>query len=424
MKKIILAGTFLAGVLAVKAQSSVGDFRLDGSQIINDYKLVEYALEQHNPGHTEAYDDWYNQVVEIANRQASRDSRSKLTIPVVVHVVWKETAENIADFYITEQMRVLNEAFQRKNSDSTGLRSIFQPIAGNPNIEFNLVSIERVQTNTVFTQGWDGTYDAVKKAATGGSDAWNTSQYLNIWVAYLQPSQFGAILGYAYPPNGSPNWPSNSGASNANLDGVVVDYHVFRHFGSYLGAAVKGKTAVHEVGHYLGLRHIWGDGSCNVDDGLADTPTAASQTPQNCDKTRNTCNQGAGDMPDMVENYMDYSSDDCLVAFTKDQANIMRTVLQNYRGGLLLAASVDELEENSVSLYPNPSNGTVNYSLDNTIDGSSTVTIFNVSGVEIKKMNINNKFGSVDLSSFDNGVYIFSLNNNGRILNKRIVLNK
>lgn len=418
-------GAFLTGIFTVNAQNSVGDFRLEGSQIVNDYKLVEHAFEQQNPGYTEAYDSWYNQVLEIANRKASRDNRSKLTIPVVVHVVWKENDENILDFYINEQMRVLNEAFQRQNNDTNNLRAVFDPIAGNPNIEFDLVAIERVQTNTTFTQNqFTGLYDEVKQSAYGGSDAWNTSQYLNIWVAYLQPSQFGVILGYAYPPAGAPNWPNGSSASNANLDGVVIDYHVFRHFGTYLGSTIKGRTAVHEVGHYLGLRHIWGDGNCSQDDGLADTPTASSQTPQNCEKNRNTCNQGAGDMPDMEENYMDYSSEVCQNAFTKDQSNMMRTVLQNYRGGLLLTAGVDELEESSISLYPNPSNGTINYSLEENLSENSTITIYNVSGVELKKVNVNNSFGRVDLSNYDNGVYVFSLNNNGRVLNKRIVLNK
>lgn len=423
MKKIVLLGAVLAYSIGLKSQSTE-DFRLEGSQIINDYKIVEHALEQHNPGYTAAYDDWYKQVAEIASRQSNRDNRTTLTVPVVIHIVWKETAENVADFYINEQMRVLNEAFQRQNSDASNLRTIFNSVAGNPNIEFNVVSVERVQTSATFNQDMNGLYDNVKKSANGGSDAWNTSQFLNIWVAALQPSQFGTILGYAYPPAGAPNWPNGSSASNANLDGVVVDYRAFRHFGTYLGANMQGKTAVHEVGHYLGLRHIWGDGSCNADDGLADTPTAASQTPQNCDKTRNTCNQGAGDMPDMVENYMDYSEEGCQNTFTQDQANMMRTVLQNYRGGLLISANVDELEQSSVSLFPNPSNGTINYTLDNTINGTSEVTIYNVSGVELNKFTVKNNYGSVDLSSFDNGVYIFSLNNNGRILNKRIVLNK
>ena len=425
MKKIILMGAFFSSAMLGNSQT-VEDFKLEGSNIINDYTIVENALESRSPGFTSNYDAWYHQVADIASRQTNRDNRSTLTIPVVVHVVWSESAGNVAQYYITEQIRVLNETFQRRNSDTSNMRSVYQPIAGNPNIEFYLVSTERVQTSTTFTMNNFTLYDDVKHSSSGGSDAWNTSSFLNIWVAKLEPDQQsgGVILGYAYPPAGAPNWGGGSSAFNPTDDGVVIDYRAFKTFGSYLFAPMRGKTTVHEVGHYLGLRHIWGDGNCSQDDGLADTPTASSQTPQNCDVTRNTCNQGSGDMPDMVENFMDYSSETCQNSFTADQASMMRTVLQNYRGGLLLSASVDELDENTVSLYPNPSNGMINYTLDNNLTGTSVVSIYNVSGVLVAKYTINNTSGNIDLSSLENGVYIFSLSNESKIFNKRVVLRK
>jgi hypothetical protein len=423
MKKIILIVVFFTSTIAVNSQS-VEDFKLEGSQIVNDYTIVENALENRYYGYTNNYNSWYNQIADIASRQTNRDNRTTLTIPVVVHIVWNGSDENIAQYYVTEQIRVLNETFKRSNSDTSNMRSVFQPIAGNPNIEFYLVSTERVQTNATFTLNNFTLYDDVKHLSSGGSNALNTTSFLNIWVAKLQPDQQsgGVILGYAYPPAGAPNWGNASSAFDPTDDGIVIDYRAFKTFGSYLNSPMRGKTTVHEVGHYLGLRHIWGDGNCSQDDGLADTPAAGSQTPQNCDVLRNTCNQGTGDMPDMVENFMDYSSETCQNSFTKDQSNMMRTVLQNYRSGLLLSASVDELDNHAVSLYPNPSNGIVNYTLNNNLIGASIITLYTVSGIVVEKYYVNNKIGSVDLSSLDNGVYIFSLNNQNKVFNKRIVL--
>lgn len=422
MKKTILLGVFFVLALSIKSQTT-SDFALEGSPFVNDYKLVESVMEHNHTGYKNDYDAWYNQLAEIASNQTNRDNRSTLTIPVVVHIVWKQNAENHNQYIIDEQLRILNECFQRKNADTTNLRSIFQPIAGNPNINFVLAGVERVETSSDFNFNGNSLYDAVKHSNTGGSNAWNSSAFLNIWVANLQPIPGGAVLaGYAYPPAGAPGWPSGS-SSGASDDGVVIDYRAFGPFGNLSGTNLKGKTTVHEVGHYLGLRHIWGDGNCSTDDGLTDTPLAGSESPQNCDKTRNTCGSGTSDMPDMVENYMDYSSDICQNSFTADQANLMRTVLQNYRGGLLVSAGVDEIDENALSLYPNPTNGVINYSLTDNITDNAVIAVYDVSGVLIEKQIINTRLGNIDLSNYKKGVYIFTLNSNNKNITKRIIKN-
>ena len=138
------------------------------------------------------------------------------------------------------------------------------------------------------------------------------------------------------------------------LDGVVIDYRVFGRnspfeldLGQGTPIVTQGRTPVHEVGHYLGLRHVWGDGggllggdSCMEDDGVADTPNSGSQANFDCDPTRNTCIDATDDLPDMIENFLDYSSEACMNSFTMGQIEIMRGVLENERCMLVDACSV------------------------------------------------------------------------------------
>ena len=152
----------------------------------------------------------------------------------------------------------------------------------------------------------------MKKASQGGVNPWNTSEYLNMWVCNIG----GGILGYAQFPGGE-----------AATDGVVMGH---QYFGSsdkgtdfYLSAPFdKGRTTTHEVGHFLNLRHIWGDGGCGVDDFVEDTPESDGSN-FGCATTHESC----GSL-DMVQNFMDYSDDACMNLFTIGQKNRMRAVLE------------------------------------------------------------------------------------------------
>src|SRR5690606_39460427 len=119
-----------------------------------------------------------------------------------------------------------------------------------------------------------------------------------------------------------------------------------------------------EVGHYLGLRHIWGDGDCNEQDGIDDTPNAADQSNQDCNFANNTCTDNIGtlgDLPDMVENYMDYSEETCQNSFTLGQIDMMRSIIENYRWELVngTPASFNEDEAFQLQVFPNPSTSLV-----------------------------------------------------------------
>lgn len=324
---------------------------------------------------------------------ASKGGNDILRIPVVVHIVFNTPIQNVPDAAVQEQIAILNRDYRRQNADSTLTRDVFKPVAGDAGIEFYLTELDpagnpttgitRTQTsvanfsplasidifeiiNQIIACGINpldlltgapltpaqeaclnsvlaslGGFDAMKFNDQGGKDAWPTDRYLNIWVCNMDDgSGAGTVLGFAYPPATAPNWPAGS-AGTAQTDGVVVHYPVFGGtanpaLSTALAAVVgEGRTCVHEVGHYLGLRHIWGDGDCTQDDGIADTPFSDSATQQVCDLTKNSCMDTPINYPDMIENYMDYSDEDCMNMFTLQQIAIMRAMLLGPRVGLL-----------------------------------------------------------------------------------------
>jgi hypothetical protein len=223
-----------------------------------------------------------------------------VTIPVVVNVVYKTGAQNVSDAQIMSQIQVLNDDFRRQNSDADNTWSQ----AFDTNIEFCLASVDpdgnptdgirRRQTNKPSFSA----NDAVK-TANQGLAPWDPSSYMNIWVCNLG----SGLLGYAQFPGGP-----------AATDGIVIDYAYFGTTGTATAPFDLGRTATHEVGHYLNLRHIWGDGPCSADDFVSDTP--------NSDNPNYGCALGhvSCGTTDMVQNYMDYSDDVCMNLFTSGQS--------------------------------------------------------------------------------------------------------
>ena len=268
-------------------------------------------------------------------------------IPVVVHIIYNTVLENLPDSLVHNQIDALNDAFNRTSSDTSKTRPIFKPIARSAQIEFYLADtdpngnpttgIVRVPTNraTFGTLPIDS-IDQIKFTAKGGSDAWDSDRYLNIWVGDISLPDFGdVLLGYAYPPVNAPNWPSEYYMPK-QFQGCVIHYKVFGKNNPLtnpnLTFSAEGKTTVHEVGHYLGLRHIWGDsGGCAGDDGIDDTPNAQSASNYNCNFNQNSCVDPNGNPPDMVENFMDYSGDPCQNMFTNQQVLRMRKNLRSLR---------------------------------------------------------------------------------------------
>lgn len=243
----------------------------------------------------------------INSGQAATD-RNVITIPVVVHVLYGNSTENISDAQILSQIQVMNDDFRRLNSDANNNWSQ----AADTEIEFCLASVDpngnatsgitRTSTNVSSFS----TNDAMKYSNQGGKDAWSTDLYLNMWVCDLG----GGILGYAQFP----------GSGSAATDGVVMGYKYFGTIGAAQAPFDGGRTTTHEVGHWLNLRHIWGDGACGQDDFINDTPTSDAPN-YGCATGHVSCNNA-----DMVENYMDYSDDACMNLFTSGQKSRMRAL--------------------------------------------------------------------------------------------------
>ena len=250
---------------------------------------------------------------KIQQMQENRITGSIISIPVVVHVIYSNSNENISDAQIQSQIDVLNEDFRRTNSDANNTWSQ----AADTQIEFCLASVDPsgnatngITRKSSSTSSW-GTNDAMKKSSQGGVNPWDASQYLNMWVCNIG----GGILGYAQFPGGS-----------ASTDGVVIGPNYFgssdKGSGFYLSSPFNlGRTTTHEVGHFLNLRHIWGDGGCSVDDFVSDTPTSDAAN-YGCATSHVSCGS-----TDMVQNYMDYSDDSCMNLYTQGQKDRMRTIL-------------------------------------------------------------------------------------------------
>lgn len=416
------------------------------SKIVCAYDLAVDKMEENYPGYKEVVNN--TQKAAQQHGLLTRGEKTVYTIPLVVHVVWKEDAENLADSIIMDQIRILNEDYGRRNPDTVNLRPIFHDIAGNPNIQFELQEIIRVNTTQEFEVDlFGGLPDNVKSTDGGGSDPWDTEKYLNLWICQIQPISFGGlevgqVLGYAYPPAGLDFWPEEAVAPSPAFEGVVIDY---RTVGSNNPNGVdnpetgeplevRGRTAIHEIGHYLGLRHIWGDGggllggdSCEADDGIEDTPNSGGQAGFTCDITTNSCIDPADDLPDMIENYMDYAAETCMNSFTQGQIDVMRGVLELQRCGLINACidvSTNDLNAaKEITLFPNPNAGIFSLSSETKDLSTYQIRLTDISGRTIQHLQLNNST-EIDVTSKSKGLYFLEFDNGVERFVKKLLINK
>lgn len=407
------------------------------------HDLGVHAMEQEYPGYREAVAKTF-QDAKNSVRPRTQDIYS---IPVVVHVVWKNPDENLPIEEIEDQIEVLNLSFRRQNADTSNMRPIFADVAGDAGIEFFLHDVVRVETTAEFEPSFSlSTFqielpEEVKRTAEGGSDPYDVNHFLNIWVCQMKPLSLlgmdSPVLGYAYPPAGLPNWPPEAIPADPNLQGVVVDFRAFgkgKTFsvpdgtGGQLILPMEGRTTVHEVGHYLGLRHIWGDGQgaifggvdCDADDGVDDTPNQGAQSPFNCDTSLNTCTDATDDRPDMIENYMDYSRETCQNSFTKGQIDIMRGVIEGPRSGLLSPPSSTSSPAFAeyAEVFPNPFNSTLTVEVP---ERGMTYMIQNVLGQTMRTDALPQGRSQLDLNAFEKGVYYFSVVKGGTVATTKVI---
>jgi hypothetical protein len=431
MKRIIICFSLLLFVFTLKAQTQEHEpcgYQHEVDKILEkhpNFLQWQEAIYQHA---MEEYAD-----IQSGKRKIVGDTHY-YEIPVVFHVLYNGAnagTENINVSYINSQMNELNLAFRKLTSDTSRIRPIFKAIAADVRIQFVLATkdpdgnpttgITRTQTSkTTFATNIYGAYnDDMKHSNRGGKDAWNPARYLNIWTCNMRyPNQVSMTLGFATPPTGAPNWFGNVTKDSTDVEsGVVMHFSVVgRNNPLAIANNVEGKTAIHEIGHYLGLRHIWGDGQgnngCNVDDGLFDTPNARDKN-YSCSKSNppNTCNTGSGDLPDMTENYMDYALDGCAAMFTKQQAFLMRYVLNNFRTGLpYREITYDTIFDQTVGveMFPNPTreNQDVKLQISGPEKSKYSVSIIDMSGKQvITRTATANQLELFDISGLARSVY-------------------
>ncbi|MCB9263360.1 MAG: T9SS type A sorting domain-containing protein [Flavobacteriales bacterium] len=422
------------------------------AQYIEPCGQVEYEnyLEKQFPGFKTIAEESYKSAIENTKTKSHSKADPIDTvyhIQVVFHVVYNTNAQNIHDSLIINQLRVLNECYNRENADTINTRELFKPIAGNARIRFHLATMDpngnptngitRTQTSrqTFYSSISTDVRDYVKSNLNGGIDPWNTKKYLNIWICNLNTSSGSqALLGFAYPPVNTKLWPSSYNKPD-NLQGVVIHYEVI---GENNPANLdrnkynNEKTAVHEVGHYLGLRHIWGDApfasqGCSYDDYIDDTPNS-KQASSGCSKFANSCNDIQNDRPDMVENYMDYSSANCTNLFTERQINVMRYHLVNYRSELAKTEYIfpeQPISSNHfAALYPNPFENELSFSTDSIENSAFTMELYDMLGRKVYEQSKTKTDYIIyfDLTFLSAGTYLLFLKNEGVDLKKELVV--
>jgi hypothetical protein len=246
------------------------------------------------------------------------------TIPVVVHVVYRTPGENISAAQIQSQIAVLNKDFRATNPDKANVPEPWKGLVADTRVQFELApkgpkgnpacGITRTKTTREFFDP----DDSVKSNATGGRNPWPTDKYLNIWVCSLG----GGLLGYAKFPGGPPK-----------TDGVVILNTAFGTTGTVTAPFNLGRTTTHEIGHWLNLRHIWGDTEdCSGTDFVADTPNAEGPNFDKPTFPHISCSNGPNG--DMFMNYMDYVDDDSMFMFTSQQVTRMTAALDGPRSSI------------------------------------------------------------------------------------------
>ena len=254
-----------------------------------------------------------------------------MSIPVVFHVLYNTPTQNISDAQIESQLVVMNNDFNRTNLDAFQVPSYFDSIVASMQINFCLAKrtpdnnpstgIIRKNTNISSFSLYD---TSIHYSSLGGSDAWDTKRYLNIWITNID----SGVLGWAQFPD----------AGSKYTDGIVIDY---RHFGT-IGTAVApynlGRTTTHELGHYFNLFHLWGDNYCG-NDLVNDTPKQEEANYGCKIHPSVSCNNNG----DMFMNFMDYTDDACMNSFTIGQRNRVWSSINNYRSDLINQIGCDQI---------------------------------------------------------------------------------
>ena len=403
--------------------------------------------------------------MQMVGDQGSAEKTTTISaIPVIFHIVVDTTQYNslggatgIAK-RCDSQIAILNRDFNRQNSDSTLIPSGWKPLYGNAGIHFGLA---RRDPNGVCTPGYEikiitatgfsninSAFPEAKTAATG-LPSWDVTKYYNVWCINFTGSA-SSLLGITLPK-------SSTSGSNINQEGVCILYNTLGKggtgTGSYFAPYDKGRTLTHETGHFFEIWHPWGDdgGKCTTysstatvngitcvggmgsDDGLSDTPPESDAvygaptynvtggTEYDCCKMNGTTNMQPIGIACL--SFMDYTDDAAMYLFTTMQAAAMASKVlvasgENYQltqnPSLLVCptAIVEQVSAGaSLNVYPNPTAGLVNITVNSLAEDLKNITVLNILGQEVATVNGEKKDNYViDLSGMSKGVYVLKFN--------------
>jgi hypothetical protein len=340
-----------------------------------------------------------------------------IIIPVVVHIIYFNGTQNISEDQVNSQIEALNQNFNKENADIATVPTAFQPFAAKTNIRFMLAKVdpEGRATNGITRKKssiarWTDD-DNIKHEMYGGVDAWDSRYYLNIWVSNLSSD----LLGYASFP-GAP----------ADVDGVVIRSDIFGTRGIAGGGSFnKGRTTVHEVGHWLNLIHLWGDVDCGSDE-VEDTPPQHSYN-RGCPafpKLNKYCPAENRD-GEMFMNFMDFSDDACMKMFTIGQSQRMLRIFEygGIRNPILSSKALGEpynftpppmpdISSSAIKIYPNPVSETLHFQTGSEIHlGGKHYVIISADGRAVTTGVISPDQNRLSVQNLMPGIYFLRIGN-------------
>lgn len=411
MKKIVLSALILVSLNGFSQRTCATTEKMN-------------ELKMNNPSFAIHHQETMDYLQNPTTAQANKNTNVVVTIPVVFHVLYKTSIQNISDAQINSQLAILNNDFRKTNADfSSVVPAAFQGLGADAEILFckatrtpagaATTGIERKSVPSSFV--FENSY-----YLSAGLTAWDPTKYLNVWIGRFTDNQ---LLGFAYLPS----------AAGEPFDGLCIGDQFFGNTGTATAPFNKGRTATHEIGHYFGLLHPWGDdgsacGTAANNDGVTDTPAtndpyAGCPTfPNNANACTTTSNGS------MFMNYMDYVNDACMAFFTAGQKTIMRNTLNGPRASLLTSngcasLGLDEAGAiQAIAVYPNPVSQYFMITSPHT--AVDFVEIFNVSGQLVKSQKLTEVNNKVAVENLESGVYYLRIYNGDTFLKSDKIVKK
>ena len=383
----------------------------------------------HDKCGTDQFDSYLkNQLPEYASFRVKQEqpvrndnyfskSAGTILIPVVVHVIYRKSEQNISDAQIQSQIDVLNKDYNKLNWDTVKVPSVWKNLIADCEIEFILANrdpngkftngITRKETTIINIASIGG--NVYYQSSKGGQDIWDRDRYLNIWVCEI----LGGVYGFSSLP-GSP----------AASDGLVIVSESFGSAGSVTSPTDKGRTTTHEIGHWFDIFHLWGLSDCG-DDFVADTPIQLKENfgcktyPHNT--TCNTTPDG-----EMFMNFMDYSDDNCLNMFTIDQKSRMLNTINTVRASLLTSNgynSITTIDKIDIKVFPSPASDYLKIKFDTDLE-LFNIELLDINGRVISAIDIaqSRSNQSINVTQIKNGMYFIKLYTSKGILTEKVLV--